>query len=164
VLPTINSNLGVSFPLVLSGWMSISYPVDVLIKYATMILPRRPRPTKQIRTTKRRSVERLGMSIACRYTPSGGFQFRVTPWLFLLPGIQLIAEILARLTIAFLGQMEQLEAQTYQKTQEWYQKSHPQLYTNTTTTTFTANKPSDTDLAVRRFKVSHGQKRVMMSR
>ena len=159
MLPTINSNLGVSFPLSMSGWVSVSYPVDVLISFVTRLVPRRPTgpKRKQIRAARRKSVERLGMSIACRYTPTRGFQFRVTPWLFLFPGIQLIAQILAKLVIAILGQMEQLEAQTYQNRQEWRQRhQHPQLYSNSSSTSSPMEKavgPSETNLAVRRYKV-----------
>lgn len=57
-------------------------------------------PSKKKASTSRRrrgSVERVGVSISCRYNPANGFFVRVTPWLFVLPGLQLLARLVARL-------------------------------------------------------------------
>jgi len=52
----------------------------------------------------------VGISISCRYTPgTGGFFFRVTPWLFILPGLQLLSRLLARLFNFLLRRVEELE-------------------------------------------------------
>lgn len=64
------------------------------------------------RRRRRGSVERVGISISCRYNPSTGFFVRVTPWLFILPGLQLLARLLARLFNFVLGRVEELESRT----------------------------------------------------
>lgn len=85
----------------------VSYPVEVILRMITRFNPYRKAPLGP--RPKRASVERVGVSISCRYTPSTGFFFRVTPWLFILPGIQLIAKLMARLFFYILGRMEQFE-------------------------------------------------------
>lgn len=76
------------------------------------------------RRRRRGSVERVGISISCRYNPSTGFFVRVTPWLFILPGLQLLARLLARLFNFVLGRVEELESRTARR---------PRASTSTTT-------------------------------
>jgi hypothetical protein len=63
---------------------------------------------------RRGSVERVGISISCRYNPSTGFFVRVTPWIFILPGLQLLARLLARLFNFVMGRVEELESRAQQ--------------------------------------------------
>jgi hypothetical protein len=68
MLPTINSCFGVFFPFCLSGWISISYPVDLILRLVVSLVP-----TARKRLlgpagimSRRRFVERVGLSLACR--------------------------------------------------------------------------------------------------
>lgn len=37
LLPTINSNVGMYFPFCVAGWISISYPADLLLATVTQV-------------------------------------------------------------------------------------------------------------------------------
>lgn len=152
-LPTINSCLGMFFPFCVSGWISFSYPADLVYRFLAHflpVLPLGPQASMVLSSTgkhqsytkmmtgdqrncsvdhygesstsdtsagsgppsasafapgmvvtrsrpklkKRASVERVGFSVSCRYTRAAGPHFRVTPWLFFLPGKQLVAHLI----------------------------------------------------------------------
>lgn len=86
---------------------SVLTPLPVLSTCAQLwtLKPRSPRSLR----TSRASVERVGVSISCRYTPAMGLFFRLTPWFFIMPGIPIIARFLAWLAMGVLQQLESLE-------------------------------------------------------
>ncbi|CAM9642015.1 unnamed protein product [Ectocarpus sp. 12 AP-2014] len=91
-LPAVALSLFVLWPPAVQVSQAMSYPAELLQELATTAARKIVVPSKEAIQVRRRkeAVQRLGVSVGVRYSSTYGFQWWLSPYFFLLPGVRVL--------------------------------------------------------------------------